>query len=131
LIANESDIRTIANSWVFPLLAKYRLTIRHTPLFLSTGIAPRYAAGQINTIHYGFYPGDITFSSVDWHAHDHSFVFGGGIDLRFGHIRISPEIRYLRWHVPSSPGSRDTAYYLQPGTNNEAQLLLGIGWARR
>jgi hypothetical protein len=126
LIANESDIRTIANSWTFPLLLKYRLPERRTHPFVSAGIAPRHAGGSIHTIHYGFYSGDITFSSVDWHAHDHALVLGGGVAVNFGRIRLAPEIRYLRWHVPPSPSPSDTAYYLRTG--NEAQLLLAIAW---
>ena len=43
LIANESDIRTIANAWQFPLMAKYRLPLHRASPFLSIGpgAAPR------------------------------------------------------------------------------------------
>lgn len=126
-VANEYDIRTIANSWEFPLLAKYRLPVPHVHPYLSIGIAPRHAGGQIHTIHYGYYASDVTFSSEDWHAHDHAFVLGGGIDVVLGHIRVSPGVRYLRWKVPASPASWNTAYYLDV-PQNEAQVLLGIGW---
>ena len=127
LIANESDIRTIANSWEFPLLVKYRLPVPRVHPYASLGFAPRRAAGTINTIHYGFYPGDVTFSSVDWHAHDHAFVLGGGVGVELWRIRITTEIRYLRWEVPTTPSSSDAAYYLRV-PQNEAQVLLGIGW---
>ena len=127
LIANESDIRTIANSWEFPLLVKYRLPVPRVHPYASLGFAPRRAAGTINTIHYGFYPGDVTFSSVDWHAHDHAFVLGGGVGVKLWRIRITTEIRYLRWEVPTTPSSSDAAYYLRV-PQNEAQVLLGIGW---
>jgi hypothetical protein len=131
LIANESDIRTIANSWTFPLLLKYPLPERRIRPFVSAGIAPRHAGGSIHSIHYGYSPGDVSFFSADWHAHDHALVFAGGIDVAFGHVRISPQLRYLRWNAPSPPSPYQTAYYLQPGRNNEAQLLVGIGWASR
>ena len=127
LIANESDIRTIANSWEFPLLVKYRLPVPRVHPYASLGFAPRRAGGTINTIHYGFYPGDVTFSSVDWHAHDHAFVLGGGVGVTHWRIRITTEIRYLRWEVPTTPSSSDAAYYLRV-PQNEAQVLLGIGW---
>ena len=130
LIANESDIRTIANSWEFPLLVKYRLPFPRVQPYVSVGFAPRRAGGRINTIHYGFYPSDVTFSSVDWHAHDQAFVLGGGVGVKLWHIRVTTEIRYLRWEVPTSPSSSDAAYYLRV-PQNEAQVLLGIGWPAR
>jgi len=130
LIANEADIRTVANSWEFPLLAKYRLPVSRLSPFASIGLAPRYASGRINTIHYGYYPADVTFSSVDWHAHDRALVIGAGVGMRTGHISIAPEIRYLRWNVPRNPASHDVAYYLWPSHRYEVQLLLGIGWSQ-
>ncbi|MBZ5545953.1 MAG: hypothetical protein LAO07_20140, partial [Acidobacteriia bacterium] len=77
------------------------------------------------------YPSDVTFSSVDWHAHDHALVLGGGIGIGLWHIRITPEIRCLWWKVPSSPSSSDVAYYLRAPQNEEVQMLLGIGWPSR
>jgi hypothetical protein len=130
LIANESFIRTIANSWEFPLLVKYRLPVPRVLPYMSVGVAPRRAGGTIHTIHYGFYPGDVTFSSVDWHARDHALVLGGGVAIKLWHFRITPEIRYLRWDVPTRPSSSDTTYYLSV-PQNEAQMLLGIGWPAR
>ncbi len=127
LIANEWDIRTIINSWSFPVLARYRWKT----LSFFAGAAPRHASGEMHTIHYGFYPGEITFSSSSWSAHDDALVAGAGANFRFGRLRLAPEIRYLRWHVPSQPASSDTAYYLLGASPNEAQLLLGIGWAVR
>jgi len=130
LIANESFIRTIANSWEFPLLAQYHLRVPRAHPFVSAGVAPRLAGGRINTIHYGFYPSDATFSSVDWHAHDHAFVLGGGAGVTHWHMRITTEIRYLRWRVPAAPSSSDAAYYLRV-PQNEAQVIVGIGWPGR
>jgi hypothetical protein len=129
LIGNEADIRTVTNSWEFPLLAKYRLPVSRVRPFASIGLAPRYASGQRNTIQYGFYPGDVTFSSVDWHAHDRALVLGAGFGMRTGHISIAPEIRYLKWKVPRNPAPNDVTYYLQAPHSYEVQFLLGIGWS--
>ena len=129
-IANESTIRTIANSWAFPVLVKYRLPVARTHPFLSLGLGPRHASGRINAIHYGYYPSDVTFSSVGWQAHDHAWVLGGGIEIGLWKIRTTPELRYLRWKVPSSPSPNDASYYLTV-PQNEGQLLLGIGWPVR
>jgi hypothetical protein len=129
-VANESKIRTIANSWAFPVLAKYRLPVARTHPFLSLGIEPRYAGGRIHTIHYGYYPSDVTFSSVDWQAHDRAWVLGGGIGFGLWKIRITPELRYLRYKVPASPTPNDASWNLTV-PRNEAQFLLGIEWPAR
>lgn len=129
-IANEYDVRTIANSWEFPLLAKYRLPVPRVHPYLSGGVAPRRAGGAIHTIHYGYYPSDVTFSSMDWHAHDYAFVLGGGFEVHMGRLRISPGVRYLRWRIPSRPSDRDTTNYINI-SQNEAQVLLEIGWRAR
>jgi len=130
LIANESTIRTIANAWEFPVLVKYRLPVPRVRPYVSLGLAPRHASGTINSIHYGYEPSDVTFSSVDWHARDHAWVVGGGFEFRLGHFRIAPEMRYLRWRIPPGPSAGDVSYYL-PVPQNEAQLLLGVGWRGR
>jgi hypothetical protein len=132
LIANESDIGTIANSWEFPVLLKYRLPLsRRVHPFVSAGVEPRYAYGHVNTIHYGYYPSDVTFSSTDWHAHDRALVLGAGAAIQTGHLRIAPEIRYVRWAVPHNPDTNDIASYLPRSRNDEVRILLGIGWSRK
>jgi hypothetical protein len=99
--------------------------------FVSGGIAPRYASGSIHTIDYGYSPGPtyVTFSTENWNAHDYALVVGGGIDVSLGHVHISPQVRYLHWHLPSHYSPNDVATYLYP-ESNEAQVLLGIGWSR-
>jgi hypothetical protein len=129
LIGESWVSRTIANSWAFPVLVKYRLPVARTHPFLSLGFEPRYASGKINTINYGFPPfdPDVTFSSVGWHAHDQAWVLGAGIGIGLWKIRITPELRYLRCKVPASPSPDDASYYLTV-PQNEGQLLLGIEW---
>jgi hypothetical protein len=109
---------------------KYHLPAPRVHPYVSVGIAPRRAGGKVNTIHYGYYPSDVTFSSVDWHAHDHAIVLGGGIGGKLWHIRITTEMRYLRWDVPATPSPSNAAYYLGV-PQNEAQVLLGISWPAR
>jgi len=130
LIANEFTIRTIANSWLFPVLLKYHLPLTRARPFLATGVAPRYASGRIHTIHYGYYPGDVTFSSMQWSAHGVAWTLGGGVELHFGRIRLSPELRYLRWPNPSHPSASGITRYLSVPPN-EVHVLLGLGWKMR
>jgi hypothetical protein len=130
MIGEGSTTRTIANSWAFPVLAKYHLPVARTHPFLSLGLEPRYASGKISTIGYDYppdLPGEVTFSSEGWQAHGHAWVLGGGIGIGLWKIRITPELRYLRWKVPSSPLPDDDSYYLTV-PRNEGQLLLGIEW---
>jgi hypothetical protein len=130
LIGNAAFIRTIADAWAVPVLVKYRLPVARVHPFASGGIAPRHTGGIVNTIQYGFVPGDVRFYSEDLRARDHAWVLGGGTELRFGKIRIAPELRYLRWQAPSGGWvSHDAGSYFVP--RNEAQVLLGIGWSVR
>lgn len=129
LTGNQAFIRTIADSWEFPLLARYRFPLSRVNPFASIGVAPRYASGRINTIQYGFLPGDITRSSQDWDAHDRALVLGAGMAIRTGLFCFTPEFRYQRWKIPQNPASDDVAFYLQPSRKDEVRFLLGIGWS--
>ncbi len=127
-IANEYDLRAIADAWTFPVLLRYRLPPRLNT-FAEFGIAPRHLSGTTHTIHYGYLPSDVTFSSETWSANDHAWVLGGGIALHPGRLRIAPEFRYLRWSFPANPP--DAAVFYDGAPQNEVQILLGIGWAVR
>jgi hypothetical protein len=48
-----------------------------------------------------------------------------------GDVRITPEIRCLKWTVPRSPSSDDVAFYLRPTHDYEVQFLLGIRSSRK
>jgi hypothetical protein len=58
-------------------------------------------------------------------------VVGGGGAVKFGHIRIAPEVRYVHWQDPAFPSAGDIGFYLQPPHNYEAQFVLGIGWSTK
>jgi hypothetical protein len=128
-IGNAFNVRTIANSWTFSVLVKYHLPIPLVHPFVSFGIAPRHAGGSIDTIHYGYYASDVTFSSTNWSAHDHAWVLGGGAEIRLGRISITSELRYLRWDDSSNFYPSNVAFYLTVPQND--QVLLGIGWRVR
>ncbi len=51
------------------------------------------------------------------------FTFGGGIQLKLGHLRIEPELRYTRW---GSPAFGDVPGAIL-GTNlNQGDFLIGV-----
>ena len=73
-IAPESAVDIKANSWDFPLLAKYRFG----KPFLAAGAVLRYAGA----LGKRFYPGFTAAAGIEWPA---------------GRLRIVPEFRYTRW----------------------------------
>jgi len=121
-----------ANSWQFPLLAKYRLRIFRVRPYALLGYVPRHGSGKID------YAGrsSTTLSSSGpfvpyafsdaLEISDHAWVAGGGVQLRAGPFRITPEVRYLRWN--DSPYSFNSHGYYLVVPQNEMQVLLGIGW---
>ena len=67
-------------------------------------------------------------SYVEDHTHgSFGFVFGGGVDFRFGHFHLYPEFRYKVWLRNEFPGSTDT---LQPN-QNALTVLLGFTYGTR
>ncbi len=130
LVMNEFFARTRANVWEFPLLVKYRLPVRHVQPYAVVGFAPRHASGEVVTT--GYTPVTIntsaTYRYTDyWHATDHAWVAGGGVEFGTRHLRIAPEVRYLRRNVPANPVSGDLANWLAV-PENEVRVMAGIGW---
>jgi hypothetical protein len=124
--------RSRANSWEFPLLVKYRLTSRAVAPYVLAGYSPRHMTGEIVYSGYSFsYPGGpaapYRFSYPQPFGTSHGLVFGGGLRIPGGRLRLTPEVRYIRWK--DSPydeeGSRGF-YILVP--QNEVQVLVGVGW---
>ena len=133
LIMYETWIRVRGNAWEFPLLATYHLPGGRLHPFVSTGYAPRLTSGRTDTT--GYTPVTISLERAyayhtGWHAHDRAWVAGGGIEWQAGHLRVSPEVRYLRWTVPRSPYPDQLADHVPVG-ENEVQVLVGIGWSRK
>ena len=55
-------------------------------------------------------------------------VLSGGVDLNLGHVRISPEFRYLHWRDPFlQQVGGDGSDFIQ-SNDNEYFVLVGISW---
>ena len=54
---------------------------------------------------------------------DIGFVFGGGVEFKLGHVRITPEFRYTRW---GSENFRDPVAALLRTNKNQGDF---IAWA--
>jgi len=51
------------------------------------------------------------------------FVFGGGVEFKLGHVRITPEFRYTRW---GSENFRDPVAALLRTNKNQGDFILGL-----
>ena len=58
----------------------------------------------------------------------HGFVLCGGVDLDASHIRISPELRYVRWNKPFLDQVGSSGSYFIQSARNELFILVGISW---
>jgi hypothetical protein len=54
---------------------------------------------------------------------DIGFVFGGGLEVKLGFIRITPELRYTRW---GSENFRDPVASLLHSNKNQGDFILGL-----
>jgi hypothetical protein len=54
-------------------------------------------------------------------------VIGGGVQFGIGRLRVSPEIRYVRWNKPAIVEVIADGPTFQ-SSQNEVDLLVGIGW---
>lgn len=124
--------RARANQWQFPILLKRRLPIPLARPYALVGYAPLYTSGTVinsgvqvdyygtrNVIPPTSYPADYGF--------DHGLVAGGGVEFGGRHVRIAPEVRYIRWKSPLFSESGSRGYYIQ-APQNEVQVLVGITW---
>jgi hypothetical protein len=119
---------TRGDAWQVPLLVNYRLPFRSLHPYVLGGVDLRRVNGNTSSTTVSCWSGcQISNDRVTWYGKDHAWVLGGGVDTGFGHLRLSPEVRYLRWHVPADPWGDQLAAHF--GTvPNEVQLMLGIRW---
>ena len=122
--------RERANSWEFPILLRYELHFPVVKPFVEAGYAPRVIDGAIDTSFGACHePGECVppqqiHNGADWNS-SHGVVFGGGVQVGLGRLRISPEVRYTRWSnaVVNAGGSLPVQ-----SAQNQVDALVGIGW---
>jgi hypothetical protein len=119
-----------ANSWEFPLLAKYALPrLRGMRAFVEAGYAPRIGHGTVvsDEVYYDPYQLPLQWyyshavQKLDWPV-SHGFVTGGGVSFRLGRLRLAPTVRYTHW---------SNAAPLPDSAQNQVDVLLGIGMQLR
>lgn len=135
IVGDQFRSRDRSNSWEFPILLKYRFPGRIRGLYASGGYAPRRIAGSgvLESIccfnPYG--PStNVTLTVRNYSTEydtSHGLVVGGGVEIRAGFLKVSPEFRYTRWNNKafSTFGSRG---FFAESAQNQAEILLGIAW---
>lgn len=120
---------TVANSWEFPVLAKYEITPGPIRPFVDAGLGLRHISGikqvrQVVTVPAGVVGVTTLTNPPEFNkATDEGFVFGGGIAFKMGRVRLGPELRYTRW---GSENFRDPVGSLLRTNRNQGDFLLGI-----
>jgi opacity protein-like surface antigen len=92
---NSFQAATTANSWEFPLVVKRYLLGEATRPYGNAGVSFRHVGGSTTFSNDVFRATQGPLELV--HSWSTGFVAGGGVDVGYGSIHISPEIRYTRW----------------------------------
>ena len=123
-VGSPTTTRTVANTWEFPVLGKYAIFGGPLRPFVDAGANFRHVSGvaQIRTT---LAIANVSVSPVPEFNQDNDigFVFGGGVELKLGIMRITPEFRYTRW---GAENFRDPIAALLRTNKNQGDFLLGL-----
>lgn len=135
----SSITRERDNSWQVPIIAKYRIPLLPLHPYIGVGYAPRVVHGT--DVSTGSYlsgitanpPGSVYTTYTNQKSNTnysvtHGTVVAGGVDLSFGHLRLSPELRYVHWNQPFLNQEGGDGSYRYLSSQNETYVLLGIAW---
>jgi len=115
--------RTVANSWEFPVLGKYAIWGGPARPFIDAGANFRHITG-VNQIRSTLAAVNVNVTAPEFNENnDIGFVFGGGVEFKLGHVRITPEFRYTRW---GSENFRDPVASLLRTNKNQGDFILGL-----
>jgi opacity protein-like surface antigen len=121
---SPTTTRTVANSWEFPVLGKYAIFGGPLRPFVDAGANFRHISGvdqvrsTLTTLNVNVNP--VPEFNKD---NDAGFVFGGGVELKLGFLRITPEFRYTRW---GSENFSDPVGSLLHTNKNQGDFILGL-----
>jgi hypothetical protein len=120
---NVVTASTVANSWEFPALLKWEVFPGPIRPFVGAGLSVRHISGISQVRNVANVVTDVNNAPEFNKANDIGFVFGGGVALKLGRVRISPELRYVRW---GSEAFRDPTRTLLRSNLNQGDFLLGF-----
>jgi hypothetical protein len=128
--------RERANSWEFPVLLKYNLSMSKAKAnaFVEAGLAARKIAGNLseNNAVLDQFSNSYMYSGssgkTNWAA-SMGIVTGAGVRLGLGRLRVSPEVRYTYW--TSTPINLYGFGGTPVSNRNQFDILVGIAWKIR
>jgi len=128
--------RASSSDWEFPLLAKKKFMSGPARPFVDVGISFSKLSGLSQTVQTLVAPNRLTTTTTSNPAelrtdYTKGFVLGGGVDIHFLMLHISPEIRYTRWGSQKFNSTVLTGAVNALGgsltsNQNEAEFLIGI-----
>ena len=121
---SPTSTRTVANSWEFPVLGKYAVLGGPIRPFVDAGANFRHITG-VDQVRNTLTAVNVSVNPVPEFNKDNDigFVFGGGVELKLGFMRITPEFRYTRW---GSENFRDPVASLLHTNKNQGDFMLGL-----
>ena len=121
---SPTTTRTTANSWEFPVLGKYAIFGGPLRPFIDAGANFRHISG-VDQVKSTLSAVNVNVSSVPEFNKDTDvgFAFGGGLEVKLGIMRITPEFRYTRW---GSENFRDPVASLLHTNKNQGDFILGL-----
>jgi len=125
--------RETAQSWEFPILLRYRIPLFRFRPFAEIGFAQRTISGTIESTtvvnpYYFSPPGTFHSSAPTNWASSKGVVFGGGIQLGFGKLHVSPEVRFTHWNNTPIYGQIPDGNGYSLTTQNQVEVVVGFGW---
>jgi len=122
---NTVFLNTTANTWEFPLLAKYRFGKHIARPFVDAGVAWNSLHGLTQSVRSAVSGGTITpLTSNPAETSTMGFVMGAGVEVKALFIHLQPEIRFTRWGAKrffDPTGILNT-------NQSQAEFLLGISF---
>lgn len=121
---SPTTTNTTANSWEFPVLGKWAIFGGPARPFVDFGANFRHISG-VDQIKNTAAAANIDVTTVPEFNKDNDIgaTFGGGVEFKLGHIRITPEFRYTRW---GSEIFRDPVAALLRTNKNQGDFMIGI-----
>ncbi len=115
--------RTTANSWEFPVLGKYAIFGGPIRPFIDAGANFRHIS-SVDQVRSTLSAVNVNVSAPEFNKDtDVGFAFGGGIELKLGFVRVTPEFRYTRW---GSENFHDPVAALLRTNKNQGDFILGL-----
>jgi hypothetical protein len=122
-VGSPTSTRTVANSWEFPVLGKYAIWGGPARPFIDAGANFRHISG-VDQIRSTLNAVNVTVTAPEFNKdNDIGFVFGGGVEFKLGHVRITPEFR-------TRAGIENFREGIAPNQQESGDFRLGLTFSR-